>query len=73
MRPAADLVYNRDGRALRIRPSQGDYGIDIILPAAADPEQGDVYQVQMVQEVKSDYPSEYVAIEAVASWESALA
>ena len=28
----ANLIYNEDGRAIRIRPSQGDYGIDIIMP-----------------------------------------
>ena len=43
----ANLIYNHDGRAIRIRPSQGDYGIDIIIiPAAANPEKWDVYQVK---------------------------
>ena len=42
----ANLIYNHDGRAIRIRPSQGDYGIDIIIPAAAKPEKWDVYQVK---------------------------
>jgi hypothetical protein len=42
----ANLIYNHDSRAVRIRPSQGDYGIDIILPSAANPEKWDVYQVK---------------------------
>jgi hypothetical protein len=42
----ANLIYNDDGRAIRIRPSQGDYGIDIIIPTAANPEKWDVYQVK---------------------------
>lgn len=42
----ANLIYNHDGRAVRIRPSQGDYGIDIVIPAAADATKWDVYQVK---------------------------
>ncbi len=42
----ANLIYNYDGRAIRIRPSQGDYGIDIVIPTTADPEKWDVYQVK---------------------------
>jgi hypothetical protein len=42
----ANLIYNHDGRAIRIRPFQGDYGIDIIIPAASNPEKWDVYQVK---------------------------
>ena len=41
----ANLIYNHEGRALRVRPSQGDYGLDIIIPAA-NPEKWDVYQVK---------------------------
>jgi hypothetical protein len=41
----ANLVYNHDGRALRIRPSQGDYGIGVIQ-AAIDSQKWDVYQVK---------------------------
>jgi hypothetical protein len=42
----ANLIYNHDGRAIRISPSQGDNGIDIIIPAASNPEKWDVYQVK---------------------------
>jgi hypothetical protein len=42
----ANLIYDSEGRALRIRPSQGDRGLDIIIPAAADPKKWDVYQVK---------------------------
>jgi hypothetical protein len=42
----ANLIYNHDGRAHRIRASQGDYGIDIIIPAATDSQKWDVYQVK---------------------------
>ncbi|RSM49270.1 hypothetical protein DMB66_45230, partial [Actinoplanes sp. ATCC 53533] len=42
----ANLYYNRDGRFLRIRPAQGDFGVDLILPTVADPQLWDVYQVK---------------------------
>jgi hypothetical protein len=42
----SNLLYNSDERALRIRPSQGDYGIDVIVPAAADRRKWDVYQIK---------------------------
>lgn len=42
----ANLLYNEHGRAIRVRPGQGDYGVDIIIPAAANSEPWDVYQVK---------------------------
>lgn len=42
----ANLIYNLDGRSLRIRPSQGDYGIDVIRPSEADPARWDIYQIK---------------------------
>ncbi|MFJ2834605.1 hypothetical protein ACIO52_04515 [Nocardia sp. NPDC087230] len=41
------LLYNEYPRAQRIRPSQGDFGIDVIVPRSAPPhEVWDVYQVK---------------------------
>lgn len=52
------LIYNKHPRATRIRPSQGDFGIDVMVPHAADgalatsaggaqdPVQMDVYQIK---------------------------
>jgi hypothetical protein len=42
----ANLLYNEDGRAVRVRPGQGDFGIDVILPATENSEPWDVYQVK---------------------------
>ncbi|MCO1593831.1 hypothetical protein M8C17_01475 [Micromonospora sp. RHAY321] len=42
----SNLMYNRDERTLRIRPSQGDFGIDLIVPANTDATRWDVYQVK---------------------------
>lgn len=42
----ANLLYNKFGRAIRIRPGQGDFGIDIIVPATESTEPWDVYQVK---------------------------
>lgn len=42
----ANLLYNKYGRAVRVRPGQGDFGIDIIVPATVSPELWDVYQVK---------------------------
>ena len=42
----ANLFYNRHERALRIRPSQGDYGIDLLLPVSDAVELWDVYQIK---------------------------
>jgi hypothetical protein len=57
----ANLIYNYDGRAIRIRPSQGDYGIDILIPTTADPEKWDVYQVKkFAQNLTADQKSQIV-------------
>lgn len=32
----SNLFYNRHERAIRIRPDQGDHGVDLILPASHD-------------------------------------
>jgi hypothetical protein len=57
----ANLIYNRDGRAIRIRPAQGDYGIDIVIPTRADPEKWDVYQVKkFAQNLTADQKSQIV-------------
>jgi len=42
----ANLLYNKHGRAIRVRPGQGDFGIDIIVPATENVEPWDVYQVK---------------------------
>ena len=42
----ANLLYNESGRALRVRPGQGDFGIDVLIPAAERSEPWDVYQVK---------------------------
>jgi hypothetical protein len=42
----SNLLYNKYGRAVRVRPGQGDYGIDVLIPATADPEPWDVYQIK---------------------------
>lgn len=42
----ANLLYNECGRAIRVRPGQGDFGIDVIIPASEDAEPWDVYQVK---------------------------
>lgn len=42
----ANLLYNEYGRAIRVRPGQGDFGIDIIIPATEESEPWDVYQVK---------------------------
>lgn len=42
----SNLMYNRHERAQRVRPAQGDFGIDILLPVSDGPEQWDVYQVK---------------------------
>ena len=36
----ANLVYNEYGRAVRVRPGQGDFGIDVIIPATETPSRG---------------------------------
>jgi hypothetical protein len=42
----ANLLYNWNGQAQRIRPTQGDFGIDVIVPASDDAEPWDVYQIK---------------------------
>jgi hypothetical protein len=42
----ANLLYNAHDRALRIRPSQGDYGIDVAVPTSPPPELWDIYQIK---------------------------
>ncbi|MEU4709970.1 hypothetical protein AB0G00_26445 [Nocardia salmonicida] len=43
----SNLLYNEYPRSLRIRPSQGDYGIDIVVPRAGRVgEVWDIYQVK---------------------------
>lgn len=42
----ANLLYNWNGRAQRIRPTQGDFGIDVIIPATDGAEPWDVYQIK---------------------------
>ncbi|TDD57690.1 hypothetical protein E1263_22625 [Kribbella antibiotica] len=39
-------MYNWNEHALRIRPSQGDFGIDVIVPTSHTPARWDVYQVK---------------------------
>jgi hypothetical protein len=42
----ANLMYNKSGRAIRVRPGQGDFGVDIIVPVSEEPAPWDVYQVK---------------------------
>jgi hypothetical protein len=42
----SNLLYNVYERALRVRPSQGDYGIDVLVPTDERPEKWDVYQIK---------------------------
>lgn len=42
----SNLLYNKYGRAVRVRPAHGDYGIDVLIPSTADPEPWDVYQIE---------------------------
>lgn len=42
----SNLIYNFSGQSLRIRPSRGDYGIDVIIPAPSDPQMWDVHQIK---------------------------
>lgn len=42
----SNLLYNAYERALRIRPSQGDFGIDVIVPNEEDCQTWDVYQIK---------------------------
>src|SRR4051812_7631284 len=42
----ANLLYNQHSRAVRVRPAQGDFGIDVIVPATPAPEPWNVYQIK---------------------------
>lgn len=42
----ANLLYNKNDRAQRIRPTQGDFGIDVIIPPVETAEPWDVYQIK---------------------------
>ncbi|WP_158682431.1 hypothetical protein [Nocardia cyriacigeorgica] len=43
----SNLLYNEHPRAIRVRPSQGDYGIDLMVPRPLDGgEIWDIYQVK---------------------------
>lgn len=42
----AVLLYSKYPRATRIRPSQGDFGIDVLVPNESAPETFDVYQIK---------------------------
>jgi hypothetical protein len=42
----ANLIYNDNSRAVRVRPGQGDFGIDILIPSTEEPEPWDIYQVK---------------------------
>ncbi|MFB6907338.1 hypothetical protein ACFCWB_24010 [Streptomyces bacillaris] len=42
----SNLLYNEYPRAARIRPSQGDFGIDVLVPSETHPETSDVYQIK---------------------------
>lgn len=40
------LIFNEHPRATRIRPSQGDYGIDLLTPHPEDATHSDVWQIK---------------------------
>ncbi|MFF9604897.1 hypothetical protein ACF1GY_21845 [Streptomyces sp. NPDC014684] len=42
----ANLIYQEFSRAHRIRPAQGDYGIDVLVPSASRAGYFDVYQIK---------------------------
>ncbi|MBS1691212.1 MAG: hypothetical protein JST91_03205 [Actinobacteria bacterium] len=42
----AVLLYNKHPRAVRVRPSRGDFGIDVLNPNPDAPEMFDVYQIK---------------------------
>jgi hypothetical protein len=42
----AVLLYNEHPKATRVRPSQGDFGIDVLVPNDSAPETFDVYQIK---------------------------
>lgn len=40
------MLYNKYGRAVRVRPAQGDYGIDVLVPTTEEPDLWDIYQIK---------------------------
>jgi hypothetical protein len=42
----AVLLYNDHPEATRVRPSQGDFGIDVLIPSSSAPDTFDVYQIK---------------------------
>ncbi|MCQ2000559.1 hypothetical protein [Arthrobacter zhaoxinii] len=42
----SNLLYNDNPRAVRVRPSQGDYGIDVLVPHDSSTQVRDVYQIK---------------------------
>ena len=42
----SNLLYNDNPKALRVRPSQGDYGIDVLAPSNSSTKICDVYQIK---------------------------
>jgi hypothetical protein len=42
----SNLLYNEVPHAMRIRPSQGDFGIDVLAPHPGNPSVRDVYQIK---------------------------
>ena len=42
----ANLVYNKHPLATRVRPSRGDWGIDLLVPSTREPGKYDVYQIK---------------------------
>ena len=50
----AVLLYNKYPKATRVRPSQGDFGIDVLLPSSSAPEMFDVYQIKKFAQSLTD-------------------
>jgi hypothetical protein len=42
----AVLLYNEHRRSVRVRPSPGDFGVDVLNPQPTTPESFDVYQIK---------------------------
>ena len=42
----SNLMYNWNDRSQRIRPTQGDFGIDVLIPVTDGPAPWDVYQIK---------------------------
>lgn len=42
----SNLIYNWNNRSQRIRPTQGDFGIDVLIPVTDGPAPWDVYQIK---------------------------